>query len=78
MIFTRVGIPSTVHKQIEKYTIGYLIDDLGSRIKNKQNSLVRAINQPVTVESTFLIASVINTIDNSTHQKQAFTMMLSS
>jgi len=54
------------------------MDDLGSRIKNKQNSLVRAINQPVTVESTFLIASVINTIDNSTHQKQAFTMMLSS
>ena len=76
VVLSRAGKPCTVDLPELRKHAWLLIDGLGS--KKQEKSLVGAINQPVNVESTSLISSVINTMDNSTHQKVSFTLMLTS
>ena len=55
MFFNLVGIPSSVQYQGCVKTVGATMTGLGSRIKNRQKSLVGATNHPVGVGNASLI-----------------------
>ena len=69
MFFNFVGVPSSRQYQSWVKTVGNAITDLGSRMKNIQNSLVGETNHPVGVARASRTGSVMRLWDNSKHQK---------
>ncbi len=62
-------MPSSRQYQSWVKTVGNTIAELGSRIKNIQNSLVGETNHPVGIGNASRIGSVMHLGDNSKHQK---------
>tara|TARA_Y100001968_G_C19214848_1_gene646635 strand:+ start:78 stop:248 length:171 start_codon:yes stop_codon:yes gene_type:complete len=55
VVFNLVGIPSAVQYQSLVITLGQLIYDFGSQIKNKHKSFLGETNQHVGVSNVSLI-----------------------